>query len=223
MKKALPYGIILLCIVAGIIFFYRGCESKRGPDHSADVKTVDSIVQRAKSDSATAKKIVDHLANELASLRFSNDSLISVQQQSKQLVNKAGGQILGLITRIDSLKQKNDVLGQLAGCDSLKELYEGAAKIVGGYEYLSDSLIDKLKSERGLADSTKNYLWSMFSQSNQQLFAIGLKYDALYADYKKINIKPKKWAIGPSIGAFITNKGVGYGAGITITYSIIKF
>lgn len=223
MSKIIPYLIIGLCLCAGLVYLLNGCESRRGPDNTSNKIFVDSIINKAKEDSIIAKKIVTHLTDSLGQLRRENDSLETTQKKKEGLVNTAGRQILGLISRIDSLKIANDVSGQLKGCDSLRQLYEDAAKIVGGYEYISDSLIDRLKLERHLSDSVKNYLWGMFTDANNSLFSIGLKYDKLDADYKKLNGKPKRFSIGPSAGAFITNKGVGYGAGITISYTIIKF
>lgn len=223
MSKIIPYLIIGLCLSAGLIFLLRGCENKPGSDNTLNKQFVDSIVNKAKADSTAVKKTVIQLTDSLTQLRRENDSIETVQKKKEGLVNSAGKQILGLITRIDSLKAANDTSGQLRGCDSLRQLYDDAAKIVGGYEYISDSLIDRLKLERHLSDSVKNYLWGMFTDANNSLFSIGLKYDKLDADYKKLNGKPKRFSIGPSVGAFITNKGVGYGAGITISYTIIKF
>lgn len=222
-NNLIAYIIIGAAIAIGLIIGLRGCERKPGPDHAVDKAVIDSITNKAHKDSAVAAKITAVLTDSLSKLRHANDSLEIDQKWQEGMVLDKATRLKWLIRKIDSLKAKNDTLGQLAGCDSLRDLYEGAAKIVGGYEYLSDSLIDRLKSERKLSDSVKNYLYSMFSQSNNDLFEISRKYNNLYEDYKKVNVRPKRWSLGPSAGAFITNNGVGYGIGITLSYSILKF
>jgi len=222
MRKALPY-VIFTAIGCAIVFFkLKGCNDKPGPDHTQDKVFVDSVVEKAKKDSVEAKVVVSHLTDSLAIMRRENDSLISQQQKSKELVNKAGKQILGLSSRIDSLKKNNDIAGQLAGCDSLRAMYDDAASVVGSYEYMTDSLIGRLKLERHLADSVKNYLWNMFSQANNQVFALGLKYDQLHVDYAKINKKPSRLSFGPSIGVYVTKEGLRPGIGMSFTYDLKK-
>lgn len=222
----LPNWTYLVVFIIGIglcWYVMRGCENNPGPDHSQDKVYVDSLVKKAISDSVIAKQTVAHLTDSLSQFRRANDSLEREKNKKEALVNAKEEQIFGWISRIDSLKYANDTAGQLKGCDSLKGLYEDAAKIVGGYEYVSDSLIDRLKLERHLSDSVKNYLWVMFTEANNRSFSIGLKYDNLAADYKKINVKPKRFGIGPSAGAFITNKGMGYGVGINVHFDIFRF
>lgn len=218
-------GIYAILIIVGIFaawLLLRNC-GKIGPDHSMDKKVVDSIVEKALRDSIAGKKHVDYLTDSLAQERHKNDSLSSLQHQSEEKVHEAGNKIAMQIAVINALKEKKDTIGELNACDSLKNLYEGAAKIVGGFEYLSDSLITRLKLERGLSDSTKNYIWSMFSSANQNLFEVSRKYGNLYADYQKLNKKPKRFGIGPELTVSIVNGNVKIVPGIGAHYSLIKF
>lgn len=220
----LPSWTYLVVFILGIgvcWYFMKGCQ-KPISDNSVDKAVVDSIQHQAKLDSTIAATNVKYLTDSLNKLRQQNDSLELMQKWQEGLIDEKGYQVKTLIGRFDSLKLGHDTVGQLVACDSLRNLYEGAAKIIGGYEYLSDSLIDRLKKERYLSDSTKRYIWGMFGQSNQQLFEIGLRYDKLYSDYQKV-IKPKRWGIGPCGGVFATNKGAGYGIGFSLHYDLIKF
>jgi hypothetical protein len=222
MSKIIPY-VLLIVAIAVIWFLAKGCGHKPGPDNSLNKAFVDSITQKAAKDSVEAKKVVASISDSLAYFRRSNDSLHNLQKRSESIVNKAGGRILALNSRIDSLKRIGDVAGQLKGCDSLRKEVENAAKIVSGYEYVSDSLIDRLKAERKQADSVKNYLWGMFSSTNSDLFEISRKYHNLDANYGKLNVKPKRWGIGPGVGAVITSNGVKPGISVSLHYDFIRF
>lgn len=222
MKNTIGYIIIGVCLAIGIIIGLRGCESKPGPDHTSDKKFSDSLASVLKDHDAQTQRIVDSLKKHSDSLQNDKDSLVAIVVSYEKNLAKQSGDISSLIAELNDAEIQRDTLKALNKCDSLKDAFLNAKAVVGAYIFSNDSLrklnddIIAAKTEIG------NRLNNQLMECNNGFFAMQLKYQRLYSDYQRIN-KPKRFGIGPAAGAFITNKGLGYGVGFTIHYDLIKF
>lgn len=213
MGKYLPYLAVL--IIGAVICFIllKGC-GKTGPDHSQDKKEVDSTAAIIRLNNDRAQKSIDSIALVNISLKKTSDSLTVLVKSSKYYVNVKGQEIAGLISRINELQTAKDTLGQLSNCDSLQEEVTDAIGLVGHYEYLTDSLETTLKTQLSNKDTIIARVNGMFTETNQALFATGLKYDALFSDYNKIN---KRLKFSRGLG-----KGLAIAVLVLIGKSLIK-
>jgi hypothetical protein len=221
MSKYLPY--IMLVVGAALCFFImRGCnKSLLGPSDEQRTHFVDSVVgikrdslQKVFNDSLSyvkdsATKVVDSFKAIVASDRYNNQ--VTTQE------------LEGLIAAGNSAKNKKDTSGQLTNCDSLRDVATAGIALVKKTMQDRDNLDSAYKGEIKLRDDANGRLNSMLTQSNQQLFSVGIRYDSLYADYKKINTKPKHWSIGPGAGVALINGKAQPILQFGIVYSLFKF
>lgn len=214
--------ILFAALVVCVIILMRGCN--KPPDMSKENHIVDSITQKAKSDSIYAGKYKDSTDRAIASLRRSNDSLHGKQQSSEVNLNKEGRKIVGLLSKIDSLNNANDTSGELQACNDLRQTLVNDSALLIGYEALSDSLIDRLKLERGQADTVKGRIFNMFTESNSQTFELSRNYSILEANYKKVVAQSKKrFVLGPMVTAGLVGGKVAIIPGVGIAYNLVKF
>jgi len=156
-------------------------------------------------------------------LQKDKDSLVGVVAAYKIDLKSKGNDIQDLINSLDESEDAKDTLRQLTLCDSLKGQFASAKGLVGAYIHANDSLSALNNQIITSKDAIIGRLNGMFTDANNSLFQVGLKYDQLYADYKRLNVKPKRFGIGPSIGYYATPNGLKPGLGISFTFSIIKF
>ena len=214
--------VLFVSLVVCVMMLTKGCNKL--PDHTADTHFVDSITNKAKRDSVNGVLYLDSVNKVTAALRKQNDSLEHLKNHSESAVNQAKNSIVKLVSTIDSLKAANDTIGELQGCDDLRQMLVNDSALLVGYEYLSDSLIDKLKQERLLSDTVKTHIFNMFSDANNGLFDISRKYGLLDADYKKaVKMATKRIGIGPELTATLNNGKVVVLPGVGLHYSLFKF
>lgn len=222
MSKFRPYIFGIAVVVIFGILWKQGCLNKPGPDHSSDKKFVDSITIRVKN-------YRDSLAHSLDSFKWVNsrlnndkDSLTAIIVSYERTLDKQGNDIGALLSDLNNAEAQRDSALVYVKCDSLKNAVMNAKAAVVYYISSNDSL--RRINDKIIANKTEiiNRINQQLIDCNNSSFAIGLKYDNLYNDYKKID-KPKRFGIGPSFGCFVTNRGVGYGIGLDLHYDFIKF
>jgi len=214
------YYVVALVIGAAICFvLVRQCSEKPlGPNHDSDKKAVDSIV-RLLGDSLQ-KKFNDSLSFVKDSTKKVVDSLKAIVASDKYNNQVTAQEIEGLVATIRATK---DTSKKLANCDSLQNAAIQGIALVKKTMKDRDDLDSAYKDQIKIRDDAASRLNSMFTQSNQQLFQIGRKYDSLYEDYKKINKKPTHWSIGPGVGATIINGKAQPIVDLSIHYDLFKF
>lgn len=188
--KYLPYLVVFIAGAIICFLLFKGC-GKAGPDHSSDKREMDSTGLILKANNDKSQKTIDSIASVNQSLKKASDSLSVLVKASKYGVNVKGGEIAGLIAKIQQLESSKDTSAQITNCDSLQGEVTDAIGMVGHFEYLTDSLETTLKTQISNKDTIISRLDTMFTQTNNQLFANELKYDQLYNDYNKINKKLK--------------------------------
>lgn len=222
----LPTWTYLIVFGIGILlcwYVMHGCQEE-APDHSGDIKIIDSLT--ALNDIHTKETLHFRDSTELVILSLSKDkdSLLSLTKEYKIDLNQRGKKIQGLLDDLNEAEATKDTLRQLAGCDSLRVQVGTTKGIVGVYIHANDSL-QKVNNQI-IASNTeiKNRLASQLTESNNTLFATQLTLQRVETDYNKLKgQKSKRFAIGPSIGYYITPNGSGIGFGVSLTYTPIKF
>lgn len=213
---------LFAALVVCIVILTRGCN--KPPDMTRNNKIVDSITRKEAKDSLDARRYKDSTTKVIAAVRRSNDSLQGKQQVSEVKLNKEGMKVMGLLSKIDSLQNAQDTSGEIAACADLRQTIINDSALLMGYEYLSDSLINRLKLERGQADTVKGHIFNMFSDANQSLFEISKNYSILEANYKKVSAQAKKrFGLGPSVSVGLVGGKITIIPGVGIAYSLIKF
>jgi hypothetical protein len=213
---------LFAALVVCVILLTKGCN--KPPDMSKENHIVDSITNKAKADSIYAVRYKDSTDKAISQLRRSNDSLHGKQQVSEARLNKAGEKVMGLLSKIDSLQNANDTSGEIQACNDLRQTIINDSALLIGYEVLSDSLINRLKLERGQADTVKGHIFNMFTDANGSLFEISRNYSILEANYKKVSAQAKRrFSLGPSLSAGLIGGKVTIIPGIGLAYSLIKF
>ena len=222
MRKGAP---ILIAAVLGLCFWFlliRGC-NKPGPDHTNDKRAVDSIVQKAISDSVKWGVQRDSIFKIVSILQKGKDSLSGVIKEYKVDIRDKGADIQGLIDELNRSEDAKDTLRALSACDSLKAQFTTAKALVLGYMVSNDSLASTNSHIISQKDTIITRLSGMFSEANGQLFEVSRKYSTLFSDYNRINVKPKRWGAGPQIGISLINGKVAPTIGVGLTYNLIRF
>jgi hypothetical protein len=222
MKKLLLY-IGLIIVASWIVgFLFKGC-AKPGPDHSGDKKQIDSLTAVIKVHDATHQKEIDSVVKDNVTLHNEKDSLIAIHKADELSLISQGEDIAGLIDQINKAESTKDTAGIISGCDSLKNQFLSAKGLVVKYVRVNDSLLvvnDKIIANK---DEIIGRLNKMYTETNQGLFETSLKYNNLYADYKKVNVKQKRFGIGPVVAVGISGGKIAVIPGIGVQYSLIKF
>jgi len=224
MKSILPYIIgfivgVLLCV----ILWENGCNKKPGPDHSSDKKSIDSIAFVMQQHDQQNKYAIDSLSKKADSFKNDKDSLTAIIVSYEKNLAKQSNDIGELIADLNDAEAQKDTLRTLNRCDSLRDAVINAKAVVGYYIFSNDSL--RKVNDEIIATKTEiaNRLNQQLIDCNNGFFQTQLKYSQLYADYKKINTKPKRFSIGPFVGAGIMGGQIKVIPGIGITYSLIRF
>lgn len=200
----------------------RGCLHRPGPDHLSDKKFVDSVTALVKQKRDEFQHVYDSVKAVNAVLQNDKDSLTAIVVSYEKNLDKQANDIGTLISDLNTAEAQRDTALSFAKCDSLKNAVLNAKVVVGNYIFSNDSLRELNNQIISTQQSIASRLNGQLTESNNALFQVQLKYQQLFSDYKKIN-KPKRFGIGPSAGAYITNQGIGYGIGIGVHYDLIKF
>lgn len=221
MSKLIPY-IIAIVVIAVLWFLLKGCGNKPGPDHVNDKNQVDSIVQKAISDSVKWGIKRDSIFKIIAILQKGKDSLSGIINAYKVDIRAKGADIQDLIDELNASESAKDTLRTLSFCDSLKAQFETAKGLVSHYITANDSLAAENSHIITQNHTIIEHLSSMLTESNNQVFDISRRYGILTDDYNKINVKPKRWGIGPGIEV-VYMSGVKVVPSVGIHYDLFKF
>src|ERR1700755_271919 len=104
-KVTLFLGILLAIFV---VLYFRTCQSKL-PDHSADKKAVDSMVEKAMQDSIVAFKKIDSVNRTVKVLQKQKDSLTQLLTVTKGSLKGKDNDISALIEEINKAEGANNM------------------------------------------------------------------------------------------------------------------
>lgn len=221
-KKVAGKIIIVAVLLAGVAYFCRGCGHNPGPDHSGDKKANDSTVAKAIKDSLAWGVQKDSIFKIIANLQTGKDSLANIITTYKVDIHKQGQDIQGLLDELDKAEADKDTAVYVRGCDSLRNEFATAKGLVGKYIVSNDSLASLNKHILTQKDTIIGHLSILYTEANNGLFDISRRYNLLYGDYQKLNVKPKRWGIGPGIDVVYVN-GVKVVPSIGLHYDFIRF
>jgi hypothetical protein len=222
-NKKIPGKIIIVAVLlAGVAYFCRGCGHNIGPDHSNDKRDVDSIVEKSMADSIKWGIQRDSVYKIIAFLQMGKDSLTKVITTYKVDIHRQGQDIQGLLDELDKAEADKDTASYYAGCDSLRGEFATAKGLVLHYMSANDSLASTNFHILTQKDTIIGRLSLLYTEANNSLFDVSRRYNLLYSDYKKINVKPKRWGIGPGIDVVYVN-GIKIVPSIGLHYDFIKF
>lgn len=216
--------ILALVLLVVAVLYWKSCHKSTLLIPTQSDKTVDSIVNKAISDSVKLNHVIDSLQDDYVLLELQNDSLTSEINISKSDLHSKGIDILNLIDKYDKAKDSKDSSLALNNCDSLIKEVLQAKGIVTGYENQNDSLGRLTAKIIANKDTVIGRLSSAFNEANAQLFETSRQYGIISDNYKKsLKKSGKKWGIGPVGGYGISGTGVGPYFGIGVTYNLFKF
>ncbi len=222
----LPTWTYLVVFVGGAFlcwYFMRGCQEP-APDHSAAIKTIDSLSTVVAIHTQELNHFKDSTEGVISNLQKDKDSLVSVTKEYKIDLKQRGEDIQGFINDLNEAEAAKDTLWTLASCDSLKMQFASAKGLVGAYIHANDSL--QSVNNQIIASKTEitNRLSQQLTETNQAFFATQLTLQHIETDYNKLKTKKeKRFSIGPSVGYYVTPNGSGPGLGISLHYDLIKF
>lgn len=218
--KPIPI-IIGLCVVIGVLAFlqFRGCQE--GPSHVAEAQSQDSMM-RLVGDSVRHLQILEDSLIIRKKDRVI-DSLVPLVNMAKTAVNAKGHQIAGTIAAGQEARTLHDTVKILSNCDSLVEEVQSGAQLVGGYEYLTDSLINALKEQRRIQDSVSTLHLLTIRLLQGGLDSSNSRYQNLYKDYSSLQKSTKRWSAGPGAGVMLIGGQIKASVGLTVHYNLFKF
>jgi len=222
----LPAWTYLFVFAAGIglaFWLMRGCKPS-APDHSSLLVANDSLVKVIADTSKATAKYKDSMNLVVGNLLKEKDSSASIIKEYKIDLHQRGEDIQGLIDELNASESAKDTSRTLTACDSLKNQFASAKGLVGRYIFANDSL-QKL-NDQIIAAKTEitNRLSQQVTETNQAFFSTQLTLQKIEGDYNKLRTAGnKKFALGPSLGYYVTPKGGGFGIGISLTYTPIRF
>lgn len=212
--------IIGLCVVIGVLAFlqFRSCQA--GPSHVAESQSQDSMMHHV-TDSV---RLLQAKADSFIILKKDRviDSLIPLVNMARSAVNAKGHQIAGTIAAGQEARVLHDTVKILSNCDSLVEEVQSGAQLVGGYEYLTDSLIRALKRQRRIQDSISGLHLLAIRLLQRGLDSSNARYQNLYKDYSFCK-KTARWGIGPGAGAALIGGQIKCTVTLSVHYDLFKF
>ena len=211
-----------MALVVVCVLFWRSCQSS--PDSSLQRdKEVDSLVQKAISDSSVKIKFIDSTNKKIAIISHVKDSLQELLSVIKGSLKGKDKDIQALVDEINKAESNNNQSAALAACDSLKAAYPVARGLVTQYITTNDSLRKATAAIISQKDTIITHLNSLFSESNNQVFQFSRLYNLQSADLKKAQKNAnKRFSIGPVFGGGIADNKIVPFVGIGLTYSLIK-
>lgn len=216
-------GIVILCAIAIVCYCFKGCGPKL-PDHSQDQKTVDSLVQKAISDSIVTFKRIDSATRTIVILNKEKDSILKLLVGAKIFLTLKNEMISDMINNINASEKNLDTAKIIAGCDSLIALYPSTKALVSTYISQNDSLIKVNNSILSDKDTIIKRISDLYSMSNTSLFETSRLYGNLQTDYKKaVKSAGKRFGIGPEISVGLVGGRFAVVPGLGIHYSLLKF
>lgn len=221
MRKATPILIAALFCLCFWFLLIRGCV-KIGPDHSADKTANDSTVEKAIKDSLAWGVQKDSICKIIAFLQMGKDSLSKIITTYKVDLHRQGQDIQGLLDELDKAETDKDTAEYVRGCDSLRNEFVTAKGLVLHYMSANDSLASTNIHILTQKDTVIAHLSSLYSEANNSLFDVSRRFNLLYGDYQKLNVKPKRWGIGPGIDIVYVN-GVKVVPSIGLHYDFVRF
>lgn len=222
MKQITLYIIIVLLIFVIGYLLQKGCNTQ-GPDHTQEHQTVDSILKLQQQKDTANKRYKDSIESVNAILKSDKDSLTAIIVSYEKNLSKQSNDIGGLLNELSNAEAQRDTALALNRCDSLARAVINAKATVGYYIFTNDSLRRVTDQIITAKTDIANRLNQQFTEANQSLFEVSLKYNNLFSDYQKINKKPKRFGIGPTLNVSIVDGKTAIVPGIGVTYSIIRF
>src|SRR6185295_19571917 len=207
--KLAPWTYFVVFFIGIFLCWYvmRGCQEP-APDHSDDMKKIDSLVTIVTSHTKETNRFKDSADKVISSLQKDKDSVIAITKIQKIDLNKRGEDIQGILDELDASEAAKDTLRTLTECKELKAQFASAKGLVGAYMYANDSL-QKL-NEQIIASKTEitGRLSQQLTETNNAFFSTQLTLQNIEADYNKLKGKSnKRFSIGPSIGYYVTPNG----------------
>lgn len=214
--------IIALCLIVGVLAFlqFKGCRA--GPSHLAESQRQDSMMRRV----ADSVRLLQIKADSLILLRKDRviDSLIPLVNMARNAVNAKGRQIAGTIAQGQEARVLKDTMKILSNCDSLVAEVQTGTRLVGGYEYLTDSLIRTQKAQSRIQDSVVSIRVATIHMLQGSLDSSNARYQSLYQDYTRVQRKAgKRWSVGPGVGVVLIGGQVKGIPVLSVHYDLFKF
>lgn len=214
--------IIALCVAVVALVYLNVRSCRQAPSHDQEATAQASMMHQV-ADS------IRHLQAQEDSLIIRKkdraiDSLIPLTNMAKKALNNKVTQVAGTIAAGQLARADHDTARILSNCDSLVNQVEIAGRLLGGYEYLNDSLVTMLQEQRRIQDSLE-----VIHRKEKQLLQAALdssnaRYDSQHRDYIQLQGQAnKRWSIGPGGGAFLLGGQMKASVGVTIHYDLIKF
>ncbi len=214
--------IIGLCagLLALVFLQLRSC--KAGPSHAAEAGRQDSMMHQV----ADSVRLLQAKADSFIILRKDRviDSLVPLINMARTAVNAKGHQIAGTIAAGEQARILHDTVQILSNCDSLVKEVQSGAQLVGGYEYLTDSLIRAQRIQSRIQDSIIALRGAAIRLLQVGLDSSNARYQNLYHDYTRVQKSAgKRWSIGPGAGAVLIGGQVKETIVLSIHYDLFKF
>lgn len=221
-NKIIFFLSIALLVV--VVLYWKSCHKSTLTPPTQSDKTVDSIINKAISDSIITKAKVDSLSKGITVLSRVKDSLLSIITISKGDLRGKDKDIQALIEEINKAGQMKDTLALLVDCDSLKRAYPVAKGLVTQYIRSNDSLIKVNDLIIKNKDTIIGRLSASYNESNSMLFETSRLYGNVSAETKTLlKQSGKKWGIGPGFGASVIDGKIKPVISFSIHYDLFKF
>lgn len=211
-------ALLVVCVL-----FWRSCQTQPDASLQRD-KEVDSLVQKAISDSIVKNKFIDSTNKKIAIISHAKDSLEELLSVIKGSLKGKDKDIQALVDEINKAESNNDQSAALAACDSLKAAYPIAKGLVTQYISTNDSLRKATAAIISQKDTVITHLNSLFTESNNQVFQFSRLYNLQTEDVQKYKKQAsKRWSIGPGIGGTVIDGKIKPVIDVSIHYDIFKF
>lgn len=202
-----PNTIIIALVGIIILLTYlqtRSCHKEPAP--SAPAVDQAAMMRRVGDSVRQLQQLEDSLIIRKKDREI--DSLVPLANLAKKQLNDQGKKIAGTLTAVRQAKDAKDTGRILSNCDSLQDQVIVAGRLLGGYEYLNDSLITLMQEQRRIQDSLEAVYRRKEQLLTSALDSSDIRVQQLEARNKKLEKKvAKRWGFGPGAsGTYLNGK-----------------
>lgn len=217
--------IVLAFVIVVMGFFqFKSCNKKSDTVDVLRDLEVDSIKQKAVSDSLIWHKEKDSLALVNASLMADKREVTDLADMRLRDLKEKDVIVRSWADSVKMARERKDTVANLAACDSLGNEYDKIRQIAINYVKENDTLKKINDSIIQFKNAIITRLDGLYSNTNNSLFETSRLYGNQGIELKAAKKDAgKRWGIGPSIGVAYVGGSIKPTIEIGIHYDIFKF